>query len=186
MALSIWEAEKGWLEARQLMDGRNLDRLFAMMRAWWEGRTLREIAREHGISRQRVGKILASVACTRDVLRKARRDLPTSWRRSHQMQIDEAVRALLHPMSGKLTARQRAALAWKAQGLVLVDVAHRMATTVHGVHAMTYGAKQRLAKLDYKAQRQREAIDAPRFDCRDLEEILAAAGATIDEKDLLH
>jgi hypothetical protein len=157
------------------MNGDNLNRLFVMMRAWWEGRTLRDIAKEHGISRQRVGKILASVSCTRKVLRKARRDLPTSTRRGRPYLMAAARQALLHPLAGKLTVRQRGALAWQAQGLVLVDVAHRMATTVHGVYGMTYGAKMRIERLEYMAQMKRYEEDMPKFDCSELEAMLATA-----------
>ena len=137
----------------------NLDRLFAMMRDWWREVPLAEIARKHGVSRQRVSKLLAGVSCTGIYSRKARRDLPDSKRGEQANMADEARMLLLHPFAWKLTPRQRGALAWRAQGNTLLDAAHRMGCTTQAVFAMLWGAKEKLFRLEYKERADAENIE---------------------------
>jgi hypothetical protein len=147
------------------------------MAAWWAGLTHAEIARAHSVSRQRIGALLAGVGCTRETSRKARRDLPDSGRRGWPSRVAEARQALAHPLAWRLTARQRGALAWQAQGLVLVDIAHRMGTTAQGASFLTLAGKERLERLAASHLR-RSALPAP---TRRSEVGEAAAGAGADE-----
>ena len=62
----------------------------------------------------------------------------------------EARLLLEHPFASRLTARQRCALLWLSQGLILTDVARRMATTVQAVHRHVSAARWRLRRLDDK------------------------------------
>ena len=124
-----------------------LERLFSLMVAWWAGLTLAEMAREHGLSRQRVGKLLAGVDCTLAARRRADHDRPDTPQRACAARVAAARAALLHPRACRLTVRQRAALAWQAQGLVLVDIARRMSIAPRGVCRLQAAAHRRLARL---------------------------------------
>lgn len=109
------------------------DRLPAMMARWWDGWSLTRIGHQYGISRQRVAALLAQVGCTRALWRKADRRTPDSRRTAPAGRVAAARQALRHPLAGDLTVRQRAALAWQSQGLVLSDIARRMATSPQNV-----------------------------------------------------
>jgi len=61
--------------------------------------------------------------------------------------VAEARAALLHPLAFRLTVRQRSALAWQAQGLVLADVARRMGTTPQNVRNLQVAGRWRLDRL---------------------------------------
>jgi len=125
-----------------------LERLLRMMAAWWQGLSLAAIGAEYGISRQRVSVLLIGVGCTVEVRRKARREQPGSGRRAMGHSMVEAREALLHPLAGRLTALQRGALAWQAQGLVFTDIARRMGSTGQGVRQHLVSAGLRLERLD--------------------------------------
>lgn len=140
-----------------------LDRLFQMMAAWWEGWSLGAIARQHGVSRQRVGALLAGVGCTEEVRRKVRRDLPARGRRAAVDRVADARRALLHPLAWRLTVRQRSALAWQAQGLVLLDIARRMGITCQGAQGHLMGARARLERMEAAAARKATKFPRPRL-----------------------
>lgn len=104
-----------------LTTSRDVDRLLEMMARWWEGWSLARIARAGGISRQRVATILRSVGCTRKLWCLSDHGRPDSPRRALPQRVARAREALLHPLARRLTVRQRAALAWQAQGLILAD-----------------------------------------------------------------
>lgn len=124
-----------------------VERLLAMMARWWDGWPMARIGREHGISRQRVGAVLATVGCSRALWRRADHDRPDSGRRALPQHCDRAREALLHPLARRLTTRQRAALAWQAQGLALTDIARRMRTTPQNVRCFRVAARMRLDRL---------------------------------------
>ncbi len=145
---------------RPLTDSAGLDRLLAMMARWWEGWSLAQIAREHGVRRQRVAAILAGVDCTRLRWCRADQDRPDSGRRAHPLQIAQARQALLERYAHRLTVRQRAALAWQASGLVQVDIARRMGTTPQNLRNLQVAAHRRLERLALRgggARRSRPA-----------------------------
>jgi DNA-binding CsgD family transcriptional regulator len=128
-----------------------LDRLLAMMKLWWEGQTVADIGRAHGVSRQRVAAILDRVGCTRASWRMTDHERPDSKRRVWRHGMEKARAALLHPLAYRLTVRQRAALAWQAQGLALPDIARRMRATsqnVRGLQIAAYWRLERLSKRD--------------------------------------
>jgi len=127
-----------------------LERLFRMMAAWWEGRSLASVAREFGVSRQRASALLAGVNCTAAARRRARRRQPDSGRQAAMRRVVEARQALLHPLAGRLTPRQRCALAWQAQGLALTDISRRMGITAQGVQQHLVGARWRLERLSLR------------------------------------
>lgn len=135
----------------------HLDRLLAIMASWWDGWSRTRIAREHGISRQRVAALLAGVGCTRELWNTADHERPDSPHRSARPQVARAREALLHPLACRLTVRQRAALAWQAQGLVLVDIARRMRTSPQNVRNLQVAGRWRLERLS--APRRRKTGD---------------------------
>lgn len=133
--------------ARNLTNVAALDRLLAMMELWWQGQRLADIGRAYGISRQRVGTILARVGCTRALWRITDHERPDSNRRGWRHGAERARTALLHPLAHRLTIRQRAALAWQAQGLALPDIARRMRATSQNVRGLQVAAYWRLERL---------------------------------------
>lgn len=134
----------------------SLNRLLAMMTRWWDGWTVARVAREHGITRQRVSSLLAEVGCTRGRCRRADHDRADSRRRATPAAVREARAALLHPLAHRLTIRQRAALAWRAMGLASPDIARRMLTTPQNVRHAQFAACRRLKRLE--RARQEEAV----------------------------
>lgn len=132
---------------RNLTKPAALDRLLAMMAHWWDGWTMSRIGRAYGISRQRVGDILAKVGCTRALWRMADHARPDSNGRGWRHGTEKARKALLHPLAHRLTVRQRAALAWQAQGLALPDIARRMLATSQNVRGLQVAAHWRLERL---------------------------------------
>lgn len=135
------------MRANPLTSVAHLDRLLALMAWWWQAGTLAPLAREYGISRQRVAVILASVGCSRARWRRADHDRPDSTRRAMPSAVAQARAALLHPLAFRLTVRQRSALAWQAQGLVLADIARRMGTTPQNVRNLQVAGRWRLDRL---------------------------------------
>lgn len=124
-----------------------LDRLLAIMARWWEGWGLTRIGREHGLSRQRIAVLLSQAGCTRALWTRADHDRPDSRRRATADRVANARQALRHPLAGRLIIRQRAALAWQAQGLVLVDIARRMRTSPQNVLHLQVAGRWRLQRL---------------------------------------
>lgn len=146
----------------------SLDRLLTMMSQWWNRWSLDRIALNHGISRQRVHRMLASVGCTKKYRRNTHCDQPDSHRRMRDQDIAEARTALLNRHASRLTMRQRGALAWQAQGWIKTDIARRMRTTPQGVWGFIFGARCRLRRL-----RQKSLDDFGPIDVSDLEALLA-------------
>ncbi len=124
-----------------------VDRLLALMAGWWEGRTLAELGREYGISRQRVGAILKTVGCTAELRRRARDAGPDSGRSAAPRKMFEARCALAQPCACRLSPRQRAALAWRAQGLILADIARRMGVSFQSAQEALSSARWRVEGL---------------------------------------
>jgi hypothetical protein len=133
-----------------------LDRLLEMMAYWWEGWSFARIGRAYGVSRQRVARILTRVGCTRRLWRQADHARADAPRRESARVIAEACELLLHPLAHRMTVRQRAALAWRAQGLVLSDIARRMRTTAQGVRHLHAAARVRLDRLSRTSPRGRQ------------------------------
>lgn len=156
--------------ARLLTRSDDVDRLLQMMAQWWEGWSLARIADAHGLSRQRVAAILRTVACTRRAWSLADHERLDSHRRAPAQDVDRARAALLHPLAHRLTVRQRAALAWRAQGLILSDIARRMRTTPQNVRHFHVAARWRLERL---VRRKRSALppEAPAMPAGDADRL---------------
>lgn len=151
----------------------NLERLFALMRSWWEGQTLSAMAKTQGLSRQRVNAILTRVGCTRRLWHAARHDRADSPRHAAKADVLEARELLSGPHACQLTIRQRCALAWRAQGLVSVNIAKRMAVRPPTVRGMLISARWRMERFAAKAagssaQAATETIDTGVLDNLDL------------------
>lgn len=155
----------------------SLPRLLTLMRQWWDGQTLLAMAALHGISRQRVHRLLARVACNRRVWCKARRGR-ASARRASEQHITEAVEILSSPLSVRLTTRQRCALCWQAMGLVSLDIAARMAARPSNVRRMLAAARWRMERLKAKAERS-IPIDDGIFDTFYLEGLLRTPSPSV-------
>jgi len=138
-----------------------LDRLLRIMARWWRGWNSARIAREQGLSRQRVGRLLARVGCTRALWQRADHRRTGTTRRVLASQVAVAREALLHRCAGRLTARQRAALAWRALGLGSVETARRMATTPTSVRNLIVAARWRLERLS-RPKRKRAGMRVQR------------------------
>jgi hypothetical protein len=121
-----------------------VDRLLGLMAGWWAGRTLAEMGREYGISRQRVGAILKTVGCTALLRRRARDGWLDSLRGAAPGEVLEARRELARRCAHRLSPRQRAALAWRAQGLILADIARRMGVSFQSARETLTRARWRL------------------------------------------
>jgi DNA-binding CsgD family transcriptional regulator len=143
---------------RNLTKPAALERLLAMMELWWQGKSLADIARGHGISRQRPGTILARDGCTRALWRIADNERSDSSRCGWRHGMERARAALLHPLAHRLTVRQRAALAWQAQGLALPDIARRMRATSQNVRCLQQAGYWRLERLSQRKM-PRDGID---------------------------
>ena len=146
----------------------DLDRLLRTMACWWEGASWARIADAEGISRQRVGRLLATVGCTRSRRCKADHNRPDSPHHALLKHVIEARAGLLHPLANRLTIRQRAAFAWLAQGLRQSDIARRMVTTPQNVRHLIVAARWRLERLSRPKPRKRarclrlpKAVDTP-------------------------
>jgi len=133
--------------ARLLKRDADLERLLRIMVCWWDGATLATIASQNGISVQRVGKLLARVGCTKTLWQRADHDRPDSRREASPTHLVEARCALMHRLAGRLTVRQRAALAWQALGLRQTDVAKRTVTSPQNVRNLVVAARWRLERL---------------------------------------
>ena len=132
----------------------DVERLGRMMAQWWAGWPLARIGRKHGVCPQRVHQILARVDCIQARRSQARRARADSGGRALPQEVAAARAALTHPLAHRLTPRQRGALAWRAQGLVLVDIARRMGTTAQGVEQFVSAAQWRLVRLDMGRQKR--------------------------------
>jgi len=157
---------------------RNLARLLRLMARWWEGGTLRQIAEEYGISQQRVHVLLKSVGCTRKIRNLADTDGTDSGHRARAEHVDRAWELLTAPLAHRLTPRQRGTLAWRAQGLVLVDVARRMGCRVQTAHDLLVAARRQLARMDTSGPRRRNRRDVPTLDPIDVEALVRTWGHT--------
>ena len=162
------ELQRSARDQHLLTNPARLDRLLGMMARWWAGWSLARIAREYRMTRQRVAALLAQVGCTRSRRFQANRERPDSRRRATNSHVAEARADLLHPLASRLTVRQRAALAWRAQGLVLADIARRLATTPQNVRHLIVAARWRLERLSRPKPPKRpqslrlpRAVDAP-------------------------
>ena len=151
-------------------------RLLSMMDLRWRGQTLREIGEAHGISRQRVHVVLASVDCRRPVQRAEgceRRRLPE---RVPGSRVAEARAILTHPLSRRLSTLQRGALAWEAAGLPVTDIARRMNRSPQGVRSFLVGGRWRMEQLVWKAEHGSAPkvipVPLPEFDLSDIGDLL--------------
>ena len=140
------------------------------MAQWWKGETLHQIAEKHGISRQRVHVLLKSVGCVRkvrDLEDAARMD---SGRQARTDYVDRAWELFSHPLAHRLTSRQRGASAWRAQGLVLIDIARRMGCRAQVVHDLIVLGRWRLERMASGEWRKRQSrSQAPTPECLDFD-----------------
>jgi len=139
----------------------DLDRLLRIMARWWRGWNSARIAREQGLSRQRVGRLLTRVGCTRGLWQRADHRRTGTTRRVLASHVVVAREALLHRCAGRLTVKQRAALAWRAMGLGSVETARRMATTPTSVRNLIVAARWRLERLS-RPKRKRAGMRVQR------------------------
>lgn len=138
------------------------DRLFRVMARWWAGASWSQIADAEGISRQRVGRLLGQVGCTRRRWRMADHHRPDSPQGALPRHVADARAALTHPVARRLTVRQRAALAWQAQGLRQSDIAKRMVTTPQNIRNLLVAGRWRLERLSRPRRRKRAGQRVPR------------------------
>lgn len=165
--MEMHESQQAAASNRNLTTPAALDRLLDMMKRWWEGRSMADIARAYGISRQRVGTILARVGCTRALWRMTNHERPDSKRRGWRHGVEKARAALFHPLAHRLTIRQRAALAWQAMGLALPDIARRMRTTSQNVRSLQVAAHWRLERLSKRGP-ENDGIEIGPIDVADV------------------
>ncbi|GAF67364.1 unnamed protein product [marine sediment metagenome] len=147
-----------------------------MMARWWDGWTLRQVAEEHGISRQRVHVLLMSVACTRKVRDLADTDGTDSGHRARADHVDRAWELLSHRIAHRLTPRQRGVLAWRTQGLVPIDIARRMGCRVQTVHDLLVAARRQLTRMETSGLRRRNRQDVPTLEPIDIEALISNVG----------
>lgn len=121
-------------------------RVADMMQRWWAGESRAAIATAMGVTPQYVGQRLAWAGCA--ALCPARRGHEDSKRQPDPERVEFARALLQHSKVGQLTARQRGALLWQAQGLILSDIARRMGTSAQAVQSFITGAERRLARLE--------------------------------------
>jgi DNA-binding CsgD family transcriptional regulator len=171
-------------DANLLSKPSDCDRLLRVMAGWWSGATWAQIAEREGISRQRVGRLLARVGCTRRRRHKADPNRPDARRGALARHVAEARAALLHPQAHRLTVRQRAALAWLAQGLQQTDIAKRMVTTPQNVRNLLVAARWRLDRLSQPKRRKRTGLRVQR-DAPGMAPPGGAAGIALDWARLL-
>jgi DNA-binding CsgD family transcriptional regulator len=165
----------------------DFERVAEMMRRWWLGESRATVAAEMGVTPQYVGQRLAWAGCT--ALCPARRGHEDSKRQPDPERVEFARALLPHSKVNQLTARQRGALLWQAQGLILVDIAKRMGTSVQAVQSCITGAERRLSRLEAQAGKPMNAkkldtalgelLDAP----EPTEEMQATPCVEYDEPD---
>jgi len=128
-------------------------RLLCIMRGWWDGCRVVEIAQEHGVSRQRVYVLLASVACCWQLRRRKRvsRYADPSWRPPAE-DVATALAAVEHPGFGCLPVRQRGALAWRASGLNLPEISERLGSYPAATRDVLLAAHWRMEQLVWKGE----------------------------------
>ncbi|MCK6458178.1 MAG: hypothetical protein L6Q92_16820 [Phycisphaerae bacterium] len=182
--MALQEIQRPNATATPLTTLSGLDRLLGMMARWWDGGSLAHIARECGVSRQRAAALLATVGCTRAARHRADHDRPDSGRRALAAQVARARADLLDPQAGRLTVRQRAALAWQASGLASVDIARRMGTTPQNVRNLQVAACWRLERLSRPKRRRAGRRTVP---CEEPAPMQCAdeASAALDWNDLM-
>lgn len=127
-------------------------RLFSIMAWWWQGWSLSRIATETGLSPSRVGAILGSVGCHSAERMPVAARRAGSRRGAPTLRIEHAHGLLDHPLARRLTARQRAAAAWTAQGLASGDVAYRMGVAPQRVRYLLISGQRRLERLTRRVQ----------------------------------
>ena len=153
-----------------------VQRLVCMMDLRWRGRTLREIGEAHGISRQRVHVVLASVGCRRHVSRAGDRECRRLPRCASESRVAEARAILATPSSRRLSTLQRGAIAWEAAGLVVTDIAWRMNRSPRGVRDFLAGGRWRMERLmreaEHRSARKVLYDPLPEFDLSDIEALL--------------
>ena len=164
------------------------ERLVAMMDAWWQGRTLREIGASHGITRQRVHVILSRVNCRGGMRRAGADDGSSDSRRRLPSELVVVLRAMLaDPLSRRLTTLQRAAIAWGAAGLASRDVGRRMGRSAQVVRELQNSGRWRMMRLAWKAGSARKLGPATNLDFAPLEiEALLGWPAPQDYRNMPH
>ena len=152
-------------------------RLLRVMSQWWDGCRVVEIAQEHGVSRQRVYALLASVGYRWQLRRWKRvsRYADPSWRPPVD-DVAKARTAVEHPAFHRLTTRQRGALAWRALGLNLPEISEHMGCYPSATRDILMAAHWRMEQLVWKAEhrstRKVTPDPLPEFDMTDIEDLL--------------
>lgn len=140
---------------KPLTPDQRLDRLLAAMSAWWDGWSFARIGRAHGISRQRAAVILARVHCTKQLWRSVNRERRIRHATISAHEAEDARRLLLQSAAGRLTASQRAAVAWAALGLSTVEAGRRMKMRPCHVRNLRAWARVRLEIMELSPGRIR-------------------------------
>lgn len=131
-----------------------LNRLLRIMACRWAGASLATIAAQEGISRQRVHQILASVDLNDSIRSQPSSSPADTGRGASNKQVAQALAVLTHPLAHQLTARQRCALAWRAQGLGSVAIGRRMEVTPQAVIALESSAVAGLERTVFRRQQK--------------------------------
>ncbi len=129
------------------------ERLLCTMRDWWDGCRVVEIAHEHGISRQRMYALLASVGCHWRLRRQKRvsRYADPTWRPPAE-DVARARAMVEHMGFRRLTVRQRGAVAWRASGLNLPEISERLGSYPSVTRDTLMAAYWRMEQLMWKAE----------------------------------
>lgn len=159
----------------------SLARLLGLMAGWWSGKSCGQLAREQGLSRTRVHALLKSVGCTSRQPRSAAR-YPDSPRRASPWAQRNALDCLTHASARKLTAKQREALCWRAQGLIYGDIAKRMGTTAQGACNFIAAAEKRLSRIEGATWPIDTQLDLDAIDTSELERMLEQSAAVEPER----
>ncbi len=133
-------------------------RLLDCLACWWEGASLRQIARKHRISHTRVRTILNQVGCDQ-VARAAERGRPAFRRGAPDGRVKQALAMLEHRR--RLTRRQRSVVAWTALGLASRQIAGRLGVTPQCVRNAFTAACFKLVPPQPEAERMAENNPMP-------------------------
>lgn len=120
-----------------------IDRLLDVMVRWWQGRSLADSARRHGISRTRVRMILGQVGCTSGLRMAGLLRRPGAQRPIPVTQVAAARNLLRQPPVRSWTMRQRAVVAWLALGLTSPQIAQRMNLSPQRIRQLAVAARGR-------------------------------------------
>ncbi len=120
------------------------ERLCDLMAQWWAGWSLGQMARAHGISRQRAHYLLMSVGCAARLRAQCGEARNEGARHHDRNEVIEAKVMMAGAAWPRLTLKQRAAVAWLASGMGTAGIATRMGTSQSGVCNLIEAAHWRI------------------------------------------